>query len=224
MAGMLSGAPGASTLFEEIGDYLRLQPGEPDGDGPAAGGSRGSSVLLPYSGSPAARGAVDAAIDLAGATGRGVMVLHLRAYDFVRGSRFYSESMAEACATADDGVERLRRGGIRAQATVRGAPRSELAGAIVGEASATEASMIVIGSRHRRRPIGVLQRSLSRAVLQRARCPVLVVPAGWDVRSSGGSAAPPAPPTDAPRSCRQSQPAPTDVPGHRPRPCQPPGT
>lgn len=193
--------PTPSLLIEEVTDYLRLRPGAPDVDRPVADGRRRRQVLLPYSRSLCARATVAAATEFANATGGSVTVLHLRTYDLVRGCRYYTESTAEAYAVADDGVEQLRRAGVDAESTIRRVPRSGLASAIVGEARDAGAGLIVIGSR-RRAHLDALRPSLSRAVLRRARCPVLVVPAGR---------------ATPPRRRRRDPSAPAG-PGPRPRP------
>lgn len=176
MAGTCTRGRGSSALIDEITEYLQLGPADPSSDQGGGGGQLGE-VLLPYSGSPSARRAVEAAIRLAAVMGNEVRVLHVREYDRVRGSCFYLESIAEAQAMADDAVDRLRRAGVHARATVCRAPRSELAHAIVGEAEDAHVAMIVLGARFRQGPAGVLQRNLAKGVLRRARCPVLVVPA-----------------------------------------------
>jgi nucleotide-binding universal stress UspA family protein len=145
-------------------------------DGPG-GGSDAVSLLFPYSGSPTADAALNVAADWAHALVADVWVLYVRPWDTCRGGHYYVETRYEARAVAQAAMRRLRLRGVPASGVVRDADRELVAGAILAEADAVDARLIVLGTRSR----GVVGRALlgstSAAVARRATRPLIVVEA-----------------------------------------------
>jgi nucleotide-binding universal stress UspA family protein len=82
---------------------------------------------------------------------------------------------AAARARADEGAERARGLGLRAEARVR-AQQTTIADAILAEADAVDARAVVMGTRGLTGVKSLLLGSVSHAVLQHADRPVIVVP------------------------------------------------
>jgi nucleotide-binding universal stress UspA family protein len=105
-------------------------------------------------------------------------LLHIRIYDPPMPRcpfRFYPETVAEAAAVLDDAL--LIVWGSRAQATtaVMDAPRSAAGAAIVQQASAWRADVIVLTRRHRLAISRMVLGSVTDQVMRMATCPVLTV-------------------------------------------------
>lgn len=134
-----------------------------------------SRLLFPYSGSPTADAALDVAADWAHALCADAWVLYVRTWDTSRGGHFYIETRAEASALAQVAVSRLRLRGVTASRVVRDADRARLADAILVEAEALDARLIVLGTRARGVLGAALVGSTSMAVARRASRPVILV-------------------------------------------------
>jgi nucleotide-binding universal stress UspA family protein len=103
-----------------------------------------------------------------------VHVLHLRERE-LSGNRWYSrESGQDASYVADAAVFDLRMAGIAVGGNVRYAFVDRIAEAILGEARAFEADLIVLGSPRRGELTTRLFGSVTLRVLRRSSCPVIV--------------------------------------------------
>jgi nucleotide-binding universal stress UspA family protein len=104
-------------------------------------------------------------------------LVHVRIYDPpMRGTgRFYPETAAEAAAVLDEPLLMAWGYGLQATTAVVVAPRGKVGPAIVGQASAWPADVIVMT----RRPSAAICRlvlgSVSDQVMRKANCPVLAV-------------------------------------------------
>lgn len=135
------------------------------------------TIVVGYDGSPAARAAVEQAIDRAGPDGRLILV---HAYqvpaDFI-GASYYNAMLQDASGHATSVLDDLERDCERLGLVVH--ERDILVGsaatAIVRAAAAQDADEIVIGSRGAGRVRAVLG-SVAHEVIHQAHCPVTVTP------------------------------------------------
>ncbi|HSV37972.1 MAG TPA: universal stress protein [Nocardioidaceae bacterium] len=134
-----------------------------------------SRLLFPYSGSPTADNALDAAAEWAHALRADAWAIYVRAWDTCRGGHYYVETPAEASAVAQVAVNRLRQQGVTTSGVVRDADRAHVARAIVAEAEALDVRLIVLGTRARSVLGTALLGSTSTAVARRASRPVILV-------------------------------------------------
>jgi nucleotide-binding universal stress UspA family protein len=173
-------------LIDEIAVFLQVQPPKPD-SGDVGGARPVLRVLLPYSGSDVADFAIEAMIELAPLLTSEVRVLHVREFDDCRGARFYRRPQQEALALTHDAVVRLRKRAVAATGIVRSARREDVARAILAEAEASNASMILVAAHARRTPLDLLRHDVVRYVLRRSSRPVTVVNATRPPKGSGTS-------------------------------------
>ena len=160
-----------------LGDTCGVWTSAPRPGAELGHGSRRRCVLVPYSGSRTADGALEVAASWAGALNADAWVLYVRPWDTSRGGHFYLETRAEARVRAQAGVRRLRGYGATASAVVRDADRAKVAQTIVAEAEALDACFIVLGTSARRALGAALVGSTSLAVARRATRPVILVKA-----------------------------------------------
>jgi nucleotide-binding universal stress UspA family protein len=105
-----------------------------------------------------------------------VQVLHLRERE-VSGPAWYSrESRDQASYVAESAVFELRMSGVAAGGNVRHAIVDRIAEAILREAEAFEADLIVLGRPRRGELVTRLLGSVTIRVLRRSGCPVIVAP------------------------------------------------
>ncbi len=125
-----------------------------------------------------------------------VHVLHLRERELSGYSWYSRESGQEASYAAEAAIFELRLAGLAAGGTVRNAFVDRIAEAILTEAKAFDADLIVLGRARRGELASRLFGSVTLRVLRRSSCPVIV----------------------APRRSPDRQPAATQssTPGHRP--------
>src|SRR5215813_14039974 len=103
-----------------------------------------------------------------------VRALHLRVRE-LSGYKWYSpESKDQASFVAEAATFELRMAGHAAGASVRYAAVDRVAQAILAEAKAFDAQLIVLGSPRRGEVLARLFGSVTHRVILRSRCPVLV--------------------------------------------------
>ena len=105
-----------------------------------------------------------------------VRALHLRLLE-VSGYQWYSrETRDQASFVAEAATFELRMAGLAAGGSVRHAAVDRVAQAILAEARAFDAQLIVLGSPRRGEVLARLFGSVTHRVIQRSRCPVIVAP------------------------------------------------
>jgi nucleotide-binding universal stress UspA family protein len=105
-----------------------------------------------------------------------VRALHLRVRE-LSGYKWYSpESQDHASFVAEAATFELRMAGLAAGGTVRYVAVDRVAQAILAEAKAFDAQLIVLGRPRRGEILARLFGSVTHRVIQRAGCPVIVAP------------------------------------------------
>jgi nucleotide-binding universal stress UspA family protein len=156
-----------------------LQVAVPAADVPNGGGPSLQRILIPVRSAAESAEALDVATRMCGSTINSVLrLLHIRIYDLPMPrcpGRFYPETSAEAAALLDEALLIVWGGGAQATTAVMDAPRGEVAAAIVRQASAWRADVIVLTRRTRPAISRLLLGSVADQVMRRATCPVLTV-------------------------------------------------
>jgi nucleotide-binding universal stress UspA family protein len=107
-----------------------------------------------------------------------VRALHLRVSE-LSGYKWYSpETGDQAAFVAEAATFELRMAGLAVGGVVRFAAVDRVAQAILREAKAFDAQLIVLGSPRRGEVLARLFGSVTHRVIQRSRCPVIVAPRG----------------------------------------------
>ena len=120
--------------------------------------------------------ALDLVTNVAAEGAAEVRALHLRVRE-LSGYKWYSpESRDQASLVAEAATFELRMVGLAAGGTVRHVPVDRVAQAILAEAKAFDAQLIVLGSPRRGEVLARLFGSITHRVIQRSRCPVIVAP------------------------------------------------
>jgi len=135
------------------------------------------TIVVGYDESPAAKAAVEYAIDRAGPDGHVVVVhAYLVPNDHV-GASYYNEMLADASQYATGVLDRLEQDCERLGTVAydRDVSVGSAATAIIGAAESHQADEIVVGSRGVGR-VRALMGSVAHDVIHRARCPVTVIP------------------------------------------------
>lgn len=105
-----------------------------------------------------------------------VRALHLRVRE-LSGYKWYSaETRDQASLVAEATTFELRMAGLAAGGIVRHVPVDRVAQAILREAKAFDAQLIVLGSPRRGEALARLFGSVTHRVIQRSWCPVVVAP------------------------------------------------
>lgn len=143
------------------------------------------TILVPVDLSAATSRVCAAACDLARLVKGRVVLLHVIAPPPVVVNEYFAfdtGQMAQAVAAAEKGAR--RRLAALAQRFAKRCPLKTMeisgnpVGAIVAKAGATRAAYIVMGSHGHGAMFDLLVGSTTHGVLRKARCPVLIVPAG----------------------------------------------
>lgn len=137
-------------------------------------------ILVPTDGSDAARGALQAAIELARAGGGRIRLMHaldelayLSNHQDVH--RIVEQARVQARQVLDAGLQACQQAGVTADQRLVEQPGTRFGEAVAAEAGDWEADLVVIGS-HGRRGLGrLLLGSGAEQVIRLAPCPVLVV-------------------------------------------------
>jgi nucleotide-binding universal stress UspA family protein len=103
-----------------------------------------------------------------------VQVLHLREREFSGPSWYSRESRDQAWYVAESAIFELRMSGVAAGGNVRPAIIDRVAEAILREAEAFEADLIVLGRPRRGELATRLLGSVTTRVIRRSSCPVIV--------------------------------------------------
>jgi nucleotide-binding universal stress UspA family protein len=156
-----------------------LQVAVPGTDVPDGGEPSFRRILIPVRSPGESAEALAVAARVWSNTINGMLrLVHVRIYDPPGPrcpGRFYPETAAEAAALLDEALLILWGSGGQATTAVMDAPRGEVAEAIVQQASAWRADVIVLT--HRRRPAisRMVLGSVADQVMRKATCPVLTV-------------------------------------------------
>jgi nucleotide-binding universal stress UspA family protein len=137
--------------------------------------SSGWQILLAIDDSPGAKRAAATAGVLAGLADAEVEVLHVREVAQGRMDPPVRESRHEALALVGDVVSGLLDVGVTALGEIQAAPVEQVAARILAEAETRQVSLIVMSSRTLPAVMAFLCGSVSRRVLRKAKCPVLIV-------------------------------------------------
>ncbi len=134
-------------------------------------------MVLAVDGSPSSNAAVDTAIGFASKMGAHVEVVHVREHDRIlskAGSGPDLETPEDANALLAGVVTKLTKAGVGVHATLRQAPRHDVAGEIVSVADEVGAEFIVVGSRGLSAFSETVLGSVSHKLVLHAGRPVLV--------------------------------------------------
>jgi len=137
--------------------------------------SSGWHILLAIDDSPGAKRAAATAGVLAALSDAEVEVLHVRKVAQGMTAPAVPESRDEALALVSDVVRPLLGAGVTALGEIQAAPVEQVATRILAEAEARHVSLIVMSSRPLSAVMALLCGSVSRTVLRKATCPVLIV-------------------------------------------------
>ena len=132
-------------------------------------------ILVGYDGSKEADKALDVAVDLAKASGGGLVVQHVVpvvAEAYVAGAVDLEAIEAAVGAMLDQAVERARASGVAATKVLA---HGEVAPTILREAEQRGVDLIVVGSLGKSRMARVLMGSVADKLVHAAAVPVLVV-------------------------------------------------
>ena len=122
------------------------------------------------------RAALDLVTNVAAEGATEVRALHLRVHE-LSGLRWVSpETRDQASFVAEAATFELRMAGLAVGGTVRHAAVDRVAQAILAEAKAFDAQLIVLGRPRRGEVLARLFGSVTHRVIQRSRCPVIVAP------------------------------------------------
>lgn len=135
-------------------------------------------VLVPVDSFGASTNALSLAARMGHATGGPLRLVHVRMWDPPvprGGGLLYPETSEEATAVLDNAMSYVWAHGVEATGIIVEAQRSQMAAAIIGEASQWSADVLVLTARPRRFfTLGVWDK-VTRQVMQAAPCPVLIV-------------------------------------------------
>jgi len=135
-----------------------------------------SRILLATDGSEQAEAAVDATIALGRLQSAEVRVVHVWNLEVhQRHGHWDVEVRSEAQHLLDATVERLMRGGVRAEAAILRADSGHIAGAVAVAAKQFAADLVVVGSRGFSNWQSMLKHSVSHQLLSTVDRPLLIV-------------------------------------------------
>jgi nucleotide-binding universal stress UspA family protein len=132
-------------------------------------------ILLAVDGSAPSGRATEVASDLALKLGAEVVVVNVREVEMVYAGAVEFETSEEATNLVDQTVRTLKDEGVSARGEVHGSIFGRAARVILEVAEASDAGMIVMGSRGLSDLAGLVLGSVTHKVLHLAHVPVLVV-------------------------------------------------
>lgn len=131
-------------------------------------------ILVAIDGSDHTRQVIPTAVAVARRFRSDVFVLHVCEHDRGRAAVYSTETPAEVTRLVADAVKSIRAEGITAKGDVHDVAAGHIAKDIVETAAATEANLIVMGSRGLSDVQGLLMGSVTHQVLQQAQTAVLI--------------------------------------------------
>jgi nucleotide-binding universal stress UspA family protein len=135
-----------------------------------------SRILVAIDGLSQRQDVLDLVKNVAAGEDAEVRALHLRVRE-LSGYQWYSpETRDQASLVAEAAIFELRMAGLAAGGAVRYAAVDRVAQAILREAAAFDAQLIVLGRPRRGEVLARLLGSVTHRVIQRSRCPVIVAP------------------------------------------------
>ena len=156
-----------------------LQVAVPGADVPDRGEPSFRRILIPVRSPDESAEALAVAARVCSSTINGMLrLVHVRIYDPPGPrcpGRFYPETAAEAAALLDEALLILWGSGAQATTATTDAPRGQVAAAIVQQASAWRADVIVLTRRRRPAVSRMVLGSVADQVMRKASCPVLTV-------------------------------------------------
>lgn len=157
-----------------------LEAAVPDSDLPNAGGRPSfRRIFVPVRLPGESAEALAAAARVCSSTVNGVLrLVHVRIYDPPMPrcpGPFYPQTAAQVAAMLDEALLIVWGSGAQATTSVVNAPRKEVATAIVQQAAAWRADVIVLTRRRRLAVSRMLLGSVADRVMHKASCPVLAV-------------------------------------------------
>jgi nucleotide-binding universal stress UspA family protein len=156
-----------------------LQVAVPATDMPDGGNPSLRRILIPVHSPEESAEALAVAARLCNSTINGVLrLIHVRIYDPPMRrcpGRFYPETVAEAAALLDESLLIVWGSGVQATTAVMDAPRGQVAAAIVQQAAAWRADVVVLTRRGRPAISRMVLGSVADQVMRTATCPVLTV-------------------------------------------------
>jgi nucleotide-binding universal stress UspA family protein len=156
-----------------------LQVAVPATDMPDGGKPSFRRILIPVRSPGESAEALVVAARVCSSTINGVLrLIHVRIYDPPMPrcpGRFYLETGDEAAALLDEALLIIWGSGAQATTAVQDAPRGEVAAAIVRQAAAWRADVIVLTRRRRPAISRMVLGSVADQVMRSATCPVLTV-------------------------------------------------
>jgi len=156
-----------------------LQVAVPATDIPDGGTPSIRRILIPVRSPEESAEALAVAAGLCSSTINGVLrLIHVRIYDPPMRrcpGRFFPETVAEAAALLDESLLIVWGSGAQATTVVTDAPRGQVAAAIVQQAAAWRADVIVLTRRGRSAISRMVLGSVADQVMRTATCPVLTV-------------------------------------------------
>lgn len=151
------------------------------------------TILTPVDFSAATRGVLAAAVDLARATGGRILLLHAVQPPVITTDYGLSIEMMRETLALSEKAARKQLAHIEKQVSAKGVPVASrlaagfAAGNILEQAKKTRAAYIVLGSHGHTAVYDLLVGSTTKAVLKKAPCPVVLVPAAHSKRRIGRS-------------------------------------
>jgi len=132
-------------------------------------------IVVAVDGSPRSEKTIAVAVDLAQRYGSAVIVLHVREYERYEGSDVDLGPPVPAEDLVAQTVARFEEVGVDAQGEIRRVSAGDTPEQIIEVAAATQADLIILGSRGMTEWKSLLLGGVANKVVHHATCPVLLV-------------------------------------------------